>query len=302
MEVCPLCSSCSIELFKNIRYYGIDFARCLNCNLVYMIPLADEEAWLKFAVAAPNSTDHRKEAYCDSKQVLFRNGLKQIRSILSRSGHEFKSGRPTLLDIGCGEGYFLKIAGEEGWRVQGVELSDIAVNVARTTFGLKIHNRPIRSIGFPSDSFDVVTGWGVINFFRFPLLDLKEIHRITASGGVICLRMPNGLFHWVLMKVESYINFKLQRRRFLAQLHAYNYSSSTVRKILKMAGFDEIRCFNSQPTMGDPYGSGKKADKILIMVMKNSIYFIALIVQFLSFGKLLIGSSIIVYARKPASA
>lgn len=52
------------------------------------------------------------------------------------AGHIAKPGR--LLDVGCATGSFLAEACAGGWDGTGVELSEYAVNAARSEFGLNV--------------------------------------------------------------------------------------------------------------------------------------------------------------------
>jgi hypothetical protein len=49
----------------------------------------------------------------------------------------------------------------------------------------------LREASFPSQSFQVVTLWDVIEHLHTPWKDLTEIHRLLVDGGLLVIRIPN---------------------------------------------------------------------------------------------------------------
>ena len=95
-----------------------------------------------------------------------------------------------LLDIGCGNGFFLLRAREAGWLVQGVDLDPEAVTVARQ-HGLNVSEGTVRLLDGEASCFDSITLSHVIEHVYDPRHLLKAIHRLLKPGGVVYIDTPN---------------------------------------------------------------------------------------------------------------
>lgn len=95
-----------------------------------------------------------------------------------------------LLDIGCGNGGFLRIAQQLGWEVWGTDVDEKALKVASQT-GAKVFQGSLPNLDLPDNSFDVITLSHVIEHVHDPDLALREIHRLLKPGGLLWLATPN---------------------------------------------------------------------------------------------------------------
>lgn len=73
---------------------------------------------------------------------------------------EVRSQRLHILDMGCGSGEYIHWR-EHGWDSQGIEISATAVKNARGV-GLNVRQTMLLEAGFPSDQFDLITAWEVL--------------------------------------------------------------------------------------------------------------------------------------------
>jgi len=96
----------------------------------------------------------------------------------------------TLLDIGCGTGYFAGFMKESGWKVSGLEINEKARNHAREKFGLEVIDQPQLS-GLNSGSFDCITLWHVFEHFYDPAGYFTAIRRLLMPGGKCIIAMPD---------------------------------------------------------------------------------------------------------------
>ena len=95
-----------------------------------------------------------------------------------------------LLDIGSGDGAFLRDVVELGWEATGLEVSArAAANAAR--LGLDVRVGDIRKAPFPPDSFDVVRLWSVLEHVREPLAVMRGAARALRPGGWAVVQLPN---------------------------------------------------------------------------------------------------------------
>ena len=98
--------------------------------------------------------------------------------------------RGRLLDVGCGDGYFLRIMRDLGWTVQGVEPDPKAAAFARA-HGLDIIQSPIEAASLASNAFDVITTSHVIEHVLEPVAFLSVARRALKPHGLMYVFTPN---------------------------------------------------------------------------------------------------------------
>ncbi len=283
MLKCPLCETAinSATNKKNISGYeichlcGVGFSKNINPDEIH--PAAD--------------TENLPEVYLDSKTKIFSKSINKLNSLIV--GETPK----TLLDIGCGYGYFLKMAKENGWDVEGIEISQNAVKHCREILNLKVYDKPLAELNLPSDKYDAVTMFGVLDVLPQPLNELKEVCRILKKNGILLIRVNNFSFHLSAYKLGLIPPLKLFGLK-PGILHRYGINNKSLRYILMNSGFSDIKIINSRPTEGDPYGTGGKMGKFFVAIFKKIYYFFSQLIYYLTFGHLTISSSIIAIARK----
>jgi len=95
------------------------------------------------------------------------------------------------LDIGCGLGYLVKEAIDEGIDAYGIEISEYALG--RAVIKGRIIHGTITDIPFNNESFDVVSAIDVLEHVhpKDTLKALSEIHRVLKYGGFFIMITPN---------------------------------------------------------------------------------------------------------------
>lgn len=93
------------------------------------------------------------------------------------------SGRQ-LLDVGSAMGGFMRVAAEAGFSVEGVEVSEFGAEYTRRELGLPVYGSNLRVAALPSEKYDAVTLWDVIEHLPDPVENIAEVARILRPGGV----------------------------------------------------------------------------------------------------------------------
>lgn len=101
----------------------------------------------------------------------------------------------TVLDAGCGEGKNAAYLAGHGARVQGIDISPLAIENAKRAWPekerLKYQVADIRSYDLESNCYDVVIAYGLLHCFQTVEeieMTLTKIQKATKNGGynVIC--------------------------------------------------------------------------------------------------------------------
>ena len=137
-----------------------------------------------------------------------------------------------LLDIGCGNGNFLRIAATLGYDVMGLEMDAVAVSAART-LGFDIVEGALPETGLPAGMFDYVTFNHVLEHLHDPVTGIREIYRVLASGGRVWLQLPNIDARGHALYGPAWRGLEPPRHLVLPALGA-------LKEILKSVGFTRI--------------------------------------------------------------
>ena len=285
---CNLCGSNETKTLISEGLFSI--VRCVKCGLVYRNPRPTEDIILNHFASDGVIVHHKKAVWHDAKIKLFKKNLKRI---------EKYSSKGKLLDVGCGYGTFLTTASDEGWQVQGVEVSKTAHKYATERLGLDIFRKTLKETRFPDNYFDVITLWDVLEQLNNPSDELLEINRILKSGGLLVFRVRNVTFHLNVHLMFDNLARRLKIKPTLFQL--YGFSAKTATRMLEKTGFNSIKVINSELTTGDPYKSGEIFTELGMKLIKMITYSVCQLIFYLTGGSLILAPSILVYARKPLS-
>ena len=143
------------------------------------------------------------------------------------------TGDGRLLDYGCGSGGYVAAMVEAGWRAEGMDLSDAAVQTGRQA-GLTLHQGVLPGADLPPGSFDAVTMWQVIEHVPSPIATLKAIHELLRPGGLLlvaCPRIDSLPGRWF---GGCWHDLDLPR-------HLWHFSLPTLTRHLHAAGLETVR-------------------------------------------------------------
>ena len=214
------CHFCQSRKFKKLwDKDGFTYLKCLNCQIIFVTPLLKKES-----IDEIHSIGHPHK----KKQDILKYNYKNYKKALFKKMNTYhKIGR--LLDIGCGKGYFIASARENGWESIGIDLSPFDIKFATEELNQKAISGELFSANFPDNYFDVITLFDTIEHLRDPALYLKEIFRILRPGGLLYLETPN---------FNSFPR-RLWNRRWSVFFpwHFYYFTPKTLKNILSQFGF-----------------------------------------------------------------
>lgn len=225
---CNLCGATQTEPYCPSN--GLGLVRCGNCGLVYVSPRPDpNELYALYG----ETYFHNNE----SGVVGYTNYIADERNIRKTAARRLAAlerfiQRGRMLDVGCAVGFFLDTARGRGWQVEGLDVSNFAVEYAREHFGLSARTGSFTGLEFAPESFDLVTMWDVIEHVPDPKAYIHKAAAVLRSGGVLALATPD---------IDS-LPAKLTGRRWvgykLSEEHLYYFSRRTLAHMLEEAGFD----------------------------------------------------------------
>ena len=205
--------------------YGVHppIVRCNTCGLVYANPRFDS------SVVRDNYSVVEDPTYVEEREgrvLTFSRNLKPFEALVA-------SNSPTrrLLDVGCHIGVMVELAQERGWEAWGVEPSTWASEQARSR-GLHVITGTLDHADVPSDYFDVVTMWDVIEHLTDPAAELRNVLRVLKPGGIFAIHT---------IDIESWFaRLTGKRWPWLMEMHLYYFSPRTLTRMLEQMGYQVI--------------------------------------------------------------
>jgi len=155
-----------------------------------------------------------------------------------------------LLEVACGNGYFIKKYASHVHSVAGLDLSELVVKMAK-----KKHRGRIKAgtaefvhgdasqLPWEDSRFSVATTMGSFTSFPKPLESLKEIYRVLRPGGR------------VIVSIEWNAEDGLDHTKEVEDYGMRMWTEDDIRATLKEAGFSDISI---------TYAKGLKMPKMMI--------------------------------------
>jgi 2-polyprenyl-6-hydroxyphenyl methylase / 3-demethylubiquinone-9 3-methyltransferase len=153
-----------------------------------------------------------------------------------------------ILDIGCGDGYYLHLMSNLGIPLQltGTDYDEVGLTKARKNLGKKIplyQGDLMKKLPFKNAQFDKATMSEVAEHLPDDVKGLKEVYRILKKGGTLVLTVPchNYPFFWdpINWILEHLLNTHIKSGFFagLWNQHERLYTPDEIKKVVEKAGF-----------------------------------------------------------------
>jgi SAM-dependent methyltransferase len=198
--------------------------QCSSCGLVYLNPRPAKSELDRIYPSTYHAFQFSAENFGLSHRV--RSRLEASR-VLSYAKHLGDIAR--ILDVGCGDGFHLRLLkayGRQSWTLEGVDASERAVDGARES-GLNVHLGTIETADLEPDSYDLILLVATIEHVADPPGVLRAAARLLRPGGRVVVVTDNtatldfrlfGERHWGGYHFPRHWNlFNKQSLRLLAE-------------------------------------------------------------------------------------
>lgn len=184
-QQCPICSQNTREISHQYFFNGTIYKlhKCELCGLEFWYPRhIDKKVY-----------EDSYEGFYDS----FHDGTNKLASWCKWFLNSYsQSGKnKNLLDVGCGSGEFLHSISPNGFALYGVDIDIKSTLIAKTKVNGSIYNNSLAGIRIGNilngGSFDVITGFEVLEHQDNPRLFLKDINYFLKPNGYFFGSVPN---------------------------------------------------------------------------------------------------------------
>lgn len=172
---------------------------------------------------------HRRISGCGGRQSVNRSDLLATRL---RGLRQFKK-RGRILDVGCGDGSFLRTLGRAGWEAVGTEIDSGLVSILRKQ-GLEVFEGELPELKLPHRYFDFITYYGSFEHVSRPMEELEEAKRILSEDGLLLFSLTNAGSVEAKLFGPNWFGFEVPRHRF-------NYPLRSLQLLLTIKGFQCLR-------------------------------------------------------------
>jgi SAM-dependent methyltransferase len=226
--LCPVCGSTNVNNRNFILFRSLNpllLAVCSGCgyawrsdgrnfqdNLSIQATLFDERA-------RPPQKRYTKWPH---RPALIRSEIEKIKG---------KNG--TVLDIGCNNGQWLLTLGR-GWQKHGVEISSVQAETARKYSTAKVFCGPIELYDAKPDSFDLITGFAVIEHLSDPAVLVTWAYEHLKPGGLLVLMTGDRESETALQMGDKWPLYDCED-------HVSYFSARSIRILLQQVGFKIVR-------------------------------------------------------------
>src|SRR5258708_7837953 len=191
---CFICNSSNLSsvYYTYDRHYGninksYNVDQCKDCKLLFLNPMITGK---ELHSLYDDDTYYAYQPFeIDEKPTIMQKTARKLINIKA-GDPKFESNGKQILDIGCGSGRELYFYKKDGAFVTGVEISKSGAEFGNK-FGLNIFNGTLIEANLPNDKFDYIRSNHSFEHLVNPIETTEEIFRITKSGGLVFIGVPN---------------------------------------------------------------------------------------------------------------
>ena len=225
---CVLCNSERRALLYQQGDWSV--YRCSDCGLGVLDPRPDREE-----LGALYQQSYFQGHYDEGLEP----GSLEMKRRLSQEDHRIRFFRSlkkqgTILDIGCGMGYFLNACRTYGYHVEGVDISDDSASYVRETLNIPVMTGQVESLHYESESIDIITMWHFLEHAADPRIYLKKTWQWLKPGGLLVVDVPN---YAGTDARKTWNNWK----HWSLPYHLYHFTEKTLYDMLSKHGFKTVR-------------------------------------------------------------
>jgi 2-polyprenyl-3-methyl-5-hydroxy-6-metoxy-1,4-benzoquinol methylase len=205
-------------------------ASCPDCALVQLVPTPSDATLAALYSGQYFGSDDAQSGYGDYASqeaeylATFAEDVKTIQRYV-RTGD--------VLDVGCGYGYFMRVAHDAGLRPFGLDLSEAAVERASARFPGRVFRGTLSDSALPPEQkFDVIFASHVVEHITAPVEFMRSVVARLKPGGLVALVTPN--IESLLSRVSGsrWVSFKIPE-------HVAYYSPATITRLIRRGGHFE---------------------------------------------------------------
>jgi SAM-dependent methyltransferase len=223
---CPVCEANALPR----KLAGFDAFVC-GCGFIFAGAGASSSAPELYDREWSKETIHPTYVYANGRFIA-RNRWKH-HALLDRLQPFQRLNR--ILDVGCSAAFFLRLAKDRGWNVQGVEIAEWAANFSRDELDVPTFQGMLHAAAFPSGSFDVAFSSHVLEHIEQPKSFIGEMNRVLRPGGALVIIVPTQFRSPTYLLFNEWFGDGPPR-------HVSFFDRRSLTRLLEETGFSVVHC------------------------------------------------------------
>ncbi|KAA6348888.1 Ubiquinone biosynthesis O-methyltransferase [termite gut metagenome] len=231
IKICPVCGNILDVDGLKVKDYSVsgevfEICTCRHCTFSFTQPQPEPSAIGKY---------YQTEDYIshsDTKQGMVNRMYHLVRKkntndkldLINRLAKKPAS----LLDVGCGTGYFLSACRQKAWQTEGVEVSDVARKMAEQRTGQAIYPS-LDALTATGKQFDVITLWHVFEHLHDINASFLQLSQLLQPQGTLIFALPNLCCADALHYREFWAAYDVPR-------HLSHFNPSSLRRLVEKHG------------------------------------------------------------------
>jgi 2-polyprenyl-3-methyl-5-hydroxy-6-metoxy-1,4-benzoquinol methylase len=230
IDTCIICGCTMHKHFDDNMLYGKDIVKCCECGFVWRKNQAPIEVLNEF--------------YSNSKAIKTWADLKKTEDETFRQEEKYRhiwdyiyhNEIGSILDVGCGDGYFLRRIVSNCKKV-GIDPSyEYAVEQGFPLYrSYERFNNSVHS----AIKFEMMTMFGVLEHLKDPVAEINRYHKHLKPNGMMCIIVPN--VESLIVKVAG-----TSAATFCPQ-HLWYYDEKSLNRLMTKQGFTPELAYTIEP-------------------------------------------------------
>jgi SAM-dependent methyltransferase len=203
--------------------------QCNHCSLVYLHP---RPAMVELDRIYP--PDYHAFDFSADRYGLVYKVRQQLEAQRLLKACKGLGANARILDVGCGDGFHLKLLkdfGPKTWQLEGIDMSDRAVEMGQRQ-GLQIHQGIVQTVNLPPASYDLAFMIATIEHVDDPKAVLESVWHLLKPGGRVVIVTDN----------TDTLDFKWSKGRHWGGYHFprhWNlFNPQTIRQLARATDFE----------------------------------------------------------------
>lgn len=286
---CPICSESNYNIICKKKYSTNEYSivRCSSCLFYFTNPEPNEKELIEFY----------NNEYLDKHQLVwhkYENGF-NLAMLKLINKYDIKN----LLDLGSGQGGFVKLLKKNNINSTGVELVNESCLTAKEIYGIDLINKTCEEyIENCNTLYDCITILNVLEHLKDPMNIMKMTLRCLKRKAILIIVIPNVDFTIILGMIRSIFGFKdkymlnskiFSQQGFDPPIHLSAFNQRSIRMLLKHAGYKIISITNA-PII--------ESNIMIISLIKYMVYFMGKVIELLTLNRIVWGYSLLIICKK----
>lgn len=237
MLICPVCENTKWTNVYIIDRWNIE--ECVVCGLARIDPLPTGESrpelYSKEKVISRNVKQQtQSQKFSRAMKRLFKRITNQNKSeIFYNKFSRYLPVGSKVLDVGCGDGSFLKLV-KRRFACTGIEISECLADLAKKQGDIKVIISDFLTLNLINEKFDGVTLISLLEHLNDPRGAIKKCFDLMNVCGVLLIKTVNYGCVNKIIKKGNWTGFRPPD-------HIFYFNPSNLKSLLKKIGFTKIK-------------------------------------------------------------